>query len=61
MIVLSNIRGGGEYGPMWHQAALRGNRQKSFDDFFAISEDLIKRGVTTPKQLGAMGRSNGGF
>jgi prolyl oligopeptidase len=61
VLVLSNIRGGSEYGPRWHQAALKENRQRAFDDFFAISEDLIARGVTTPEKLGALGRSNGGL
>ena len=61
VLVLSNIRGGSEYGPRWHQAGLRENRQKVFDDYIAISEDLIRTGVTTPKQLGAIGRSNGGL
>ena len=61
VLVLSNIRGGGEYGPSWHKAALQENRQLAYDDFFAISEDLIDRGITTPKKLGAMGRSNGGL
>src|SRR6202789_662459 len=57
--VLANIRGGGEFGPSWHQAALLGNRQKAYDDFQAVAEDLVKRGITTPKQLGIMGGSNG--
>jgi prolyl oligopeptidase len=61
VLVLSNIRGGGEYGPRWHEAALKENRQRSFDDFIAISEHLIKTGVTTPARLGAIGRSNGGL
>jgi prolyl oligopeptidase len=61
VLVLSNIRGGSEYGPDWHAAALKENRQRSFDDFIAISEDLIAKGVTTPKMLGAIGRSNGGL
>jgi prolyl oligopeptidase len=61
VLVLSNIRGGSEYGPAWHQAGLRENRQKVFDDFIAISEDLIRTGVTTPQKLGALGRSNGGL
>lgn len=60
-LVLSNIRGGSEYGPRWHEAALREKRQNAFDDFIAISEDLIRTGVTTAKQLGAFGRSNGGL
>lgn len=59
--VVANIRGGGEYGPAWHQAALKENRQKAFDDFAAVAADLIKRGITTPKQLGIMGGSNGGL
>ena len=59
--VLANIRGGGEFGPRWHQAALRQHRQRAFDDFIAVGEDLIARGVTTPPQLGIMGGSNGGL
>ncbi|MEL6371606.1 MAG: prolyl oligopeptidase family serine peptidase [Pseudomonadota bacterium] len=61
VLVISNIRGGSEYGPAWHQAALKENRQKSFDDFIAISEALIEDGVTSPERLGAVGRSNGGL
>jgi prolyl oligopeptidase len=61
VLVLSNIRGGSEYGPRWHQAGLRENRQKVFDDFIAVSEDLIRTGVTSPGKLGAIGRSNGGL
>ena len=61
VLVISNIRGGSEYGPRWHTAALKENRQRSFDDFIAISEHLIETGVTTPDQLGAVGRSNGGL
>ncbi len=61
VLVLSNIRGGGEYGPRWHEAALKENRQLAYDDFFAIAEDLIARGVTSPEKLGAVGRSNGGL
>lgn len=61
VLVLSNIRGGSEYGPRWHQAALKENRQRAFDDFIAISEDLIASGVTSPEKLGAVGRSNGGL
>ena len=59
--VLANIRGGGEFGPAWHQAALKENRQKAYDDFQAVAADLVKRGLTTPKQLGIMGGSNGGL
>ncbi|MFN4296351.1 MAG: prolyl oligopeptidase family serine peptidase [Brevundimonas sp.] len=58
--VVANIRGGGEFGPAWHQAALRENRQRSFDDFAAVARDLIARGVTSPRHLGIYGRSNGG-
>jgi len=61
VLVLANIRGGGEYGPRWHEAALLENRQRAYEDFFAVSEDLIERGVTSPKKLGAVGRSNGGL
>lgn len=59
--VVANIRGGGEFGPAWHQAALKGQRQKSFDDFIAVAEDLIAAKITTPKRLGIEGGSNGGL
>jgi len=59
--VLANIRGGGEFGPAWHQAGLKENRQRVFDDFFAVSEDLIGRKITSPRRLGIMGGSNGGL
>jgi prolyl oligopeptidase len=58
--VLANIRGGGEYGPAWHEAALREHRQRAFDDFAAIARDLFARKVTSPRRLGIYGRSNGG-
>ncbi len=58
--VLTNIRGGGEFGPAWHDAALRENRQRAFDDFAAVAEDLFKTKVTSPRRLGIYGRSNGG-
>jgi prolyl oligopeptidase len=61
VLVLANIRGGGEFGPRWHDAALRENRQRAYEDFFAIAEDLIDSGLTSPKRLGAIGRSNGGL
>ncbi len=61
VFVVANIRGGGEYGPAWHQAALLENRQKAYDDFQAVAVDLVKRGITTAKQLGIMGGSNGGL
>jgi prolyl oligopeptidase len=59
--VMANIRGGGEYGPAWHHAALRENRQRAYDDFIAIAEDLIERGITRPEYLGIRGGSNGGL
>ncbi|MCX5793890.1 MAG: prolyl oligopeptidase family serine peptidase [Elusimicrobia bacterium] len=58
---LANIRGGGEFGPKWHEAALKENRQRAFDDFIAVAEDLIRRQVTSPRRLGIMGGSNGGL
>ena len=59
--VLANIRGGGEFGPKWHEAARKENRQRAYDDFIAVAEDLISRGVTSSKRLGIEGRSNGGL
>src|SRR6202012_617089 len=59
--VVANIRGGGEFGPAWHEAALKTHRQRAYDDFAAVADDLIKRGLTTNKQLGIMGGSNGGL
>jgi prolyl oligopeptidase len=59
--VLANIRGGGEFGPTWHQAGLRTNRQVIYDDLIAVAEALIEDGVTTPGQLGVEGGSNGGL
>lgn len=59
--VLANIRGGGEFGPAWHQAALKANRQRAYDDFIAIAEDLQRRRLTSPKHLGIQGGSNGGL
>ena len=58
---LANIRGGGEYGPRWHQAALKANRHKAYEDFAAIADDLVARKITSPKHLGTMGGSNGGL
>ncbi len=60
-LVVANIRGGGEYGPQWHQAATGANKQRSFDDFIAVAEDLIARGYTRAERLGIMGGSNGGL
>lgn len=59
--VLANIRGGGEFGPAWHQAGLKGNRQRIYDDFIAVGEGLIELGITSPEHLGIMGGSNGGL
>ncbi|UVK36471.1 prolyl oligopeptidase family protein [Mesorhizobium sp. AR10] len=59
--VQANIRGGGEFGPNWHQAALKANRQNAFDDFAAVAQDLVKRGIATPASLGIQGGSNGGL
>ena len=60
VFVQANIRGGGEFGPGWHQAALRENRQRAFDDFAAVARDLEQRRITSPRHLGIYGRSNGG-
>ena len=59
--VVANIRGGGEFGPSWHRAALKANRPLAFQDFAAVAEDLVRREVTTPRRLGIMGGSNGGL
>ncbi len=59
--VVANIRGGGEYGPGWHQAALKENRHRAYEDFQAVAEDLVSRGVTTRKRLACRGGSNGGL
>ena len=59
--VIANIRGGGEFGPAWHQAALKAKRPRAYEDFIAVAEDLIARKVTSPKHLGVKGGSNGGL
>ncbi|MDR7160882.1 prolyl oligopeptidase family serine peptidase [Arthrobacter sp. BE255] len=59
--VVANIRGGGEYGPGWHRAALQENRHRSYEDFAAVARDLISRGVTSRERLGCVGGSNGGL
>ena len=59
--VVANIRGGGEFGPAWHQAAIKQNKQKSYDDFIAVAEDLVATKVTSPRHLGIEGGSNGGL
>ena len=58
--VIANIRGGGEFGPAWHEAVLREKRQLAFDDFAAVANDMTARGITSPRRLGIYGRSNGG-
>ncbi len=58
--VLANIRGGGEYGPAWHESVLKENRQKSFDDLHAVAEDLVRTGVSAKGKIAISGRSNGG-
>ena len=58
--VLANIRGGGEYGPRWHEDALRDKRQNSFDDFHAVADDLVANRLASPGRIAASGRSNGG-
>ncbi|MEZ5958534.1 MAG: prolyl oligopeptidase family serine peptidase [Hyphomonadaceae bacterium] len=59
--VLANIRGGGEFGPAWHDAGLLTNRQRIYDDFYAVERDLVTRNITSPRRLGISGRSNGGL
>jgi len=59
--VIANIRGGGEYGPKWHQSALKENRQRAYDDFIAVAEKLIDSKITSPRHLGIRGGSNGGL
>ncbi|HEV7227030.1 prolyl oligopeptidase family serine peptidase [Brevundimonas sp.] len=59
--VIANTRGGGEFGPNWHQSALQENRQRAHEDFQAVAMDLIARGITSPRRLGVMGGSQGGL
>ncbi len=61
IVAIANIRGGGEFGPAWHQAALKEKRQTAFDDFIATAENLIQTGITSPRRLAIMGGSNGGL
>jgi prolyl oligopeptidase len=61
VLVVANIRGGGEFGPSWHQAALKASRNKAYEDFAAVAQDLVARGVTSVPRLGAEGGSNGGL
>ena len=58
---VANIRGGGEFGPAWHDAALKTHRQRAFDDFAAVARDMMTRGITSPRRLGIEGGSNGGL
>lgn len=59
--VLANLRGGGEFGPGWHQSAIRENKQRTWDDFIAVGEDLVSRGFTSAEHLGIQGGSQGGL
>ncbi|MGB8261285.1 MAG: prolyl oligopeptidase family serine peptidase [Terracidiphilus sp.] len=59
--VLANIRGGGEFGPAWHEAGLKTHRQRIYDDFYAVAQDLVARKITSPRRLGIIGGSNGGL
>jgi prolyl oligopeptidase len=61
VLVVANIRGGGEFGPAWHQAAVKANKQRSYDDFAAVAQDIIARKITSPQHLGMQGGSNGGL
>jgi prolyl oligopeptidase len=61
VFVLANIRGGGEFGPRWHQAAVKENHIRNFEDFIAVAEDLVARKVASPRHLGIMGGSQGGL
>ena len=59
--VVATIRGGGEFGPSWHEAAVKTKRQIAYDDFAAVGRDLVARGITSTRRLGVMGASNGGL
>ncbi|MEA3045628.1 MAG: prolyl oligopeptidase [Sphingomonadales bacterium] len=59
--VFANLRGGGEFGPEWHQSAQGANKQRSWDDYIAVAEDLIRRRITSPRRLGVVGGSQGGL
>jgi len=61
VFVLANIRGGGEFGPAWHEAGLKTHRQRIYDDFYAVAQDLVARKITSPRRLGIIGGSNGGL
>ncbi len=59
--VLANLRGGGEFGPKWHQTGIKENRQRVYDDFYAVAESIISKKITSPQKLGIYGGSNGGL
>jgi prolyl oligopeptidase len=59
--VLANIRGGGEFGPAWHEAGLKTHRQRIYDDFYAVAQDLVTHKITSSRRLGIIGGSNGGL
>jgi prolyl oligopeptidase len=61
VFVLANIRGGGEFGPAWHEAGLKTHRQRIYDDFYAVALDLVSRKITSSRRLGIIGGSNGGL
>ncbi len=61
VFVQANIRGGGEFGPRWHKAAIKENHNKNFEDFIAVAEDLVARKISSPRHLGIMGGSQGGL
>lgn len=61
VLVVANLRGGGEFGPAWHQAAVGEHKQRSYDDFITVAEDVIARRITAPRHLGIEGGSNGGL
>lgn len=61
VLVVANIRGGGEFGPEWHTSAIKANKQRSYDDFAAVAEDLIANNITRPRHLAISGGSNGGL
>jgi prolyl oligopeptidase len=61
VFALANIRGGGEFGPAWHEAGLKTHRQRIYDDFYAVAQDMVTRKITAPRRLGIYGGSNGGL
>lgn len=61
VFVLANLRGGGEFGPAWHEAGVKEQRHHCYEDMIAVAEDLVKRHVTSPAHLGCIGGSNGGL